>query len=52
MIEVGNGKRTFTTDGGRMLMCIFVLVLGLVLVVVKMESVFSFVDETRHDDGG
>lgn len=33
-------------------MCIFVLVLGLVLVVVKMESVFSFVDETRHDDGG
>lgn len=49
MIKVGNGKRTFTTDGGRMLMCIFVLVLGLVLVVVKMEGVFGLVDETRHD---
>lgn len=48
-MEVGNGKRTFTTDGGRMLMCFFVLVLGLVLVVVKMKSVFGLVDETRHD---
>lgn len=30
-------------------MCFFVLVLGLVLVVVKMKSVFGLVDETRHD---